>query len=109
MDLAEYKPGRRQVVAYAVGVAFAYACLIVAQLTSAEPERMHGLLLAASWLAVPVALLIPAAIGVRDSNRAWAAIPTCPRCGGKMIRADVRLNWFTRLRYYRCDHRAEVE
>jgi hypothetical protein len=50
-----------------------------------------------------IGLGTPGALAIWQDTLRWNAIPSCRRCGRKMIPEQVRVSWWTRLRYYRCD------
>lgn len=65
--------------------------------------RIHGWALIALIPAAAVTQSVPWFTAAWSGHRALQVLPDCRRCGRKMIPADVRLSWFSRLRYYRCD------
>ena len=65
--------------------------------------RVPGWALIAQIPVAAVALAAPGFIAAWSDYQALQARPDCRACGRKMIPADVRFSWFSRLRYHRCE------
>jgi hypothetical protein len=104
-----FRPTRLQGIVWALMVLIPIG--IVAGLDAAGTlhPRVHGFWLYAGLVVLGViGLGIPGAMAIYHDTLRWNAIPSCKACGRKMIPAQVRLTWWTRLRYYRCDCRREA-